>query len=75
MNNVYGYSAPVWARFENPARAGRLDGAGVVTVQAGTVAAKSLLQVDLRIDRGKVSEARFLAYGCPVTIAVGDWLA
>ena len=75
MNNVYGYPAAVWVRFSAGTHAGRLQGAEVVSVQAGTVAGKSLLALDAQVEQGRIADARFLAYGCPVTVAVGDWVA
>src|SRR5205823_3153633 len=44
--------------------------------RAGTPASRSLIDLGLRLDgSGAVVEARFQAYGCPTTIAVGEWLA
>ena len=78
MPNVFGYPAPVWRRFREPAHAGALasNGAPVLSARAATPASKSLIELDLRVNReGQVEEARFRAYGCPTTIAVGEWLA
>ncbi len=75
--NPFGYPPPVWQRFNAPARAGRfaMDTPGVVTGSAGSPAAHSRLQLQLRVADGRVADARFLAYGCPTSIAVGAWLA
>ncbi|NKF24709.1 iron-sulfur cluster assembly scaffold protein [Solimonas marina] len=72
--NVFGYPAPVWQRFRAPRHAGRLpaDAIGVVEAQAGSAAARTMLRLQLAPGTG---QARFQAYGCPVTIAVGEWLA
>lgn len=74
-DNVHGYAAPVWARFAAPAHAGRLQGAGVEVAEAGSPAAPAArLRLQLRWEAGRVAECRFLARGCPVTLAVGEWL-
>lgn len=74
LPNAFGYPAPVWRRFREPVHAGTLEGATVA--RAGTPASKSLIELAFRIDgEGRVAEARFRAYGCPTTIAVGEWLA
>lgn len=75
LANVHDYPAPVWARFEAPRYAGQLVGEGVVAARAGSPAARAVLQLSLRRRAGRVETARFQAYGCPVTIAVGEWLA
>ncbi|MDB5987044.1 MAG: aminotransferase class V-fold PLP-dependent enzyme [Nevskia sp.] len=76
MTNPFAYSAPIWQRFSAPFRAGRFaDGtAGVVSGQAGTPAARSVLKLQLQFVAGRVADGRFQAYGCPTSIAVGAWL-
>lgn len=71
--NTFEYSAAVWQRFNRSAHAGRLHGPGTRSAEAGSVAARSLLRLQLRETAGK-AEARFQAYGCPTAIAVGEWL-
>lgn len=73
--NVFGYSDAVWRRFIASAHAGALSGTGVKTAEAGSPAVKALLRISVKLEQDQVTEARFLAYGCPVTIAVGQWLA
>jgi NifU-like protein involved in Fe-S cluster formation len=73
-HNVYGYPPPVWARFAAPRHAGRLAGPGVHSAEAGSPAAAARLRLQLRWEQGRVAECRFLARGCPVTLAVGEWL-
>jgi cysteine desulfurase len=73
--NVFGYSDAVWQRFIAPAHAGILSGASIKSVEADSPAVKALLRLSARVHEGRIAEARFLAYGCPVTIAVGEWLA
>ena len=73
MDNVFGYPDAVWRRFVSPERAGGLDGHDVVRVRARSPAASFVLE--LSFAAGPVPRARFRALGCPVTIAVGVWLA
>lgn len=48
----------------------------MITGRAGTPAARSVLSLALRFDGGgRVADARFRAYGCPSSIAVGAWIA
>jgi hypothetical protein len=61
--------------FESATNAGELKGAGVFRGAAGNREQGSWVQFDLQIDAGTVSAARFLAFGCPHTIAVAAWLA
>jgi len=78
LPNVFNYPAPVWRRFRDPSHAGTIatNGSPVISARAGTPASKSLIELGLRLDdSGTVVEARFQAYGCPTTIAVGEWLA
>jgi NifU-like protein involved in Fe-S cluster formation len=74
-DNVFGYAAPIWQRFSAPAHAGDLEGPGILSAEAGSPAAKSLLRLQLRLANGAAAEVRFKAYGCPTAIAVGEWLA
>lgn len=67
------YPAPVWRLFVAAQRVGVLEGPGVRRVQARSPAAASVLELSLR--PGPPPQARFSALGCPVTIAVGAWLA
>ena len=61
--------------FESAANAGELTGAGVFRGAAGNLEGGTWVQFDLQISAGAVSAARFLAFGCPHTIAVSAWLA
>lgn len=70
------YPDAVLARFRDPALSGRFeDRVGVVRVQAGTPAAPFRLVLEVKWQAGQVQDARFQAFGCPFTIAVGAWLA
>ena len=77
VENVFGYPEPVWKLFVRPRRVGTFNASdtGVVFASAGTPAAKSVLSLAWKTDGGRIVDARFQAYGCPVTIAVGEWLA
>ncbi|TXH05295.1 MAG: hypothetical protein E6R07_05075 [Nevskiaceae bacterium] len=75
--NAYGYPGPIWARFSAPTHVGDLDRpqGRLLLVEVGSPSAKSLLRLQLDLVDGGVAAARFKAYGCPTTIAVGEWLA
>ena len=61
--------------FESAAHAGELTGPGVFRGAAGNHAQGTWVQFDLQITARTVSAAKFLAFGCPHTIAVAAWLA
>lgn len=71
------YSPLVRELFEHPPAAGVLadDGGRVVRGEAGAPASGAWVRLHLRIDRGRVTDARFQAYGCPHTLAAAAWLA
>ena len=72
--NPFGYPDPVWRLFRETPRAGALDAPALIAT-ATTRAGSGRLRLQLRLDGQRVSDARFQAYGCPTTIAVGAWLA
>lgn len=76
-DNPYGYAPTIWRLFRSAPNAGVFaDGtSGVISADAGTPAARSVLRLALRFDGDRVAEGRFQAYGCPTTIAVGAWIA
>lgn len=76
-DNPHGYGAAIWQRFRAPARAGHFPAStpGLICVRAGTPAARAVLELSLQMAGDRVLDARFRAYGCPTTIAVGAWLA
>ena len=74
-DNPFGYSRRVWKLFIETPRAGLLEGADVYTGTAETRANQNRLQFQVRVEADKIVDSRFLAYGCPTTIAVGAWLA
>lgn len=75
IDNPFGYSKRVWRLFIETPRAGQLEGANVLTGTAETRANQNRLQFQVRLDDNEIVDARFQAYGCPTTIAVGAWLA
>lgn len=72
-DNPYGYPDPVWRRFVAPVHRGWLAGADVVQAGAGSPASSAVLE--LSAEPGARLAARFRAYGCPFTLAVGEYLA
>lgn len=68
------YSPQIWERFRRPRYAGILDGAGTVCGESRTPASKAVLRLEMKVAEGRIREARFLALGCPSTIATADWL-
>ena len=69
------YNALTRRYFESAANVGELTGAGVFRGAAGNLEGGTWVQFDLQINAGAVSAARFLAFGCPHTIAICAWLA
>lgn len=69
-------SAQVRAHFSTLAGAGRLaEGAGrLVSGEAGSRAEGTQVRFQWRVDGDRLLEARFLAYGCPYTLATCEWL-
>jgi NifU-like protein involved in Fe-S cluster formation len=61
--------------FTSAASAGELRGPGVFRGAGGNRELGTWVQFDLKIQDGKLEAARFLAFGCPHTIAVSAWLA
>jgi NifU-like protein involved in Fe-S cluster formation len=73
--NPFGYSEAVWRLFSEAPQAGALDGPDVQSVEAATPASRSRLRLQVKMADARIGEARFQAYGCPTTIAVGAWVA
>lgn len=68
--------------FENPRRAGRLDGHGILRGAAGSRAQGTWVQFEVRLAEAPppgavrvLEAASFLAFGCPHVIAIADWVA
>lgn len=58
----------------NPRNAGELADADSVSEQTNPVCGDRL-RLSLRVREGRIDAARFLAYGCPPTLACGSALA
>ena len=61
--------------FETAAAAGILTGPQVFRGTAGSRTSGTWVQFDLEVAAGIIQAARFLAFGCPHTIAVSAWVA
>lgn len=65
------YNATVLDHYRNPRNVGDVAGA-VATAQVGDPAHGDVLRLSLRIEAGRVIEARFRAFGCTAAIAAGS---
>jgi nitrogen fixation NifU-like protein len=68
------YSESFKDHLANPRNAGELADANAVAEQTNPVCGDRL-RLSLRIREGRIEAARFLAYGCPPTLACGSALA
>ncbi|HEX7955906.1 MAG TPA: iron-sulfur cluster assembly scaffold protein [Pyrinomonadaceae bacterium] len=68
------YSETLKDHLTNPRNAGTLPDADAVAEQTNPVCGDRL-RLSLRVRGGRVEAARFLAYGCPPTLACGSALA
>ena len=69
------YNEPTLRYFETAAAAGILTGPHVFRGTAGSRTRGTWVQFDLHVAAGIIQAARFLAFGCPHTIAVSAWIA
>lgn len=69
------YSDLTLRYFESAAGAGVLSGPDVYRGAAGSRGRGTWVQFDVRSSAGSIHVARFLAFGCPHTIAVSAWVA
>jgi NifU-like protein involved in Fe-S cluster formation len=69
------YSEVTLHYFRTAEAAGVLTGPGTWRGVAGTREQGTWVQFDVLIGEGITRDARFLAFGCPHTIAVSAWLA
>jgi len=67
------YSEAFKDHLANPRNAGELADADAVAEQSNPVCGDRL-KLSLRVRGGRVESARFLAYGCPPTLACGSAL-
>ena len=68
------YSETFKDHLANPRNAGELSDANAVAEETNPVCGDRL-RLSLRIRNGRIEAARFLAYGCPPTLACGSALA
>jgi NifU-like protein involved in Fe-S cluster formation len=68
------YSAKFKEHLSNPRNAGELEDANASAEQENPVCGDRL-KLSLRVSAGVIEAVRFLAYGCPPTIACGSALA
>lgn len=68
------YSECTRRYFEAAAGAGVLEGPDVHRGAAGGAAQGAWVQFDVRLNHRVIEAARFLAFGCPHTIAVSAWV-
>ena len=73
-SNKVSYSELFKDHLINPRNAGELPHANAVAEETNPVCGDRL-RLSLRINNGKIEAARFLAYGCPPTLACGSALA
>jgi NifU-like protein involved in Fe-S cluster formation len=69
------YSELTLRYFETAPGAGVLTGRDVHRGSAGSRAQGAWVQFDVQVNGGMIRAARFLAFGCPHTIAVSAWVA
>jgi NifU-like protein involved in Fe-S cluster formation len=69
------YSELTLHYFETAPLAGVLGGPGTFRGAAGSRDRGAWVQFDVRAGAGIIESARFLAFGCPHTIAVSAWVA
>lgn len=67
------YSPQLLAQFENARFVGDLPGADV-SVQVENPACGDILRLSLKVDGGRITDARFRARGCVAAIACGSQL-
>jgi nitrogen fixation protein NifU and related proteins len=72
--NHLAYSETFKDHLANPRNAGELSDANAVAEETNPVCGDRL-RLSLRIRDGRIETARFLAYGCPPTLACGSVLA
>lgn len=77
MMNTPGYSPLVRQHFRHPKGAGSFEPGtpGVAQGCAGSREQGVAVQFQCRVEGEKIVEARFLAWGCPHSIAGASWVA
>jgi len=67
------YSAAVLDHFKNPRNAGELENAAA-TVEVTNPVCGDIMQLAVRVENGRIAEARFKTQGCVAAIACGSLL-
>lgn len=67
------YSPSFLAHLENPRNVGDLPDANAIGEETNPVCGDRF-RLSLRVEDGKIKNARFLAYGCPPTLVCGSAL-
>ncbi|MEX2587164.1 MAG: iron-sulfur cluster assembly scaffold protein [Actinomycetota bacterium] len=65
------YSQQLLNRFLSPTHSGEVPGADGLGIQ-GNLTCGDVVHLAIRLDRGRVAEAKFLARGCAIAIAASD---
>jgi nitrogen fixation protein NifU and related proteins len=73
-SEILAYSEIFKDHLANPRNAGELPDANAVAEESNPVCGDRL-RLSLRIDDDQIKAAKFLAYGCPPTLACGSALA
>ena len=68
---VPGYNEVVLDHYRHPRNVGEIEGSPA-TAQVGDPATGDVLKISLRIEDGRVVEARFKSFGCTAAIAAGS---
>ena len=74
QNTTLAYSDSFRDHIANPRNAGELNDANAIAEETNPVCGDRL-RLSLRVIDGRIEAARFLAYGCPPTLACGSALA
>ena len=72
--NLLSYSETFKDHLVNPRNVGELADANAIAEETNPVCGDRL-RLSIRIRKGRIEGARFLAYGCPPTLACGSALA
>ncbi len=67
------YSPQVIAHFEHPRNVGEIDGAST-SAEVENPACGDIMRLTLRVEGGRITEARFRTKGCVTAIACGSML-
>jgi NifU-like protein involved in Fe-S cluster formation len=74
LANILSYSEAFKDHLAHPRNAGELAGANAVAEETNPVCGDRV-RLSLLVRDGRIEAARFLAYGCPPTLACGSALA